>query len=350
MKNSRLFFAVLVLLTVLVGLVGFTSNPNTIRKKDVALLLPKGFPKPVYDFKNNPITPEGFTLGRALFYDPILSQDSTISCASCHQPFAAFAHIDHKLSHGIENRIGTRNVPALQNLIWKDDFMWDGGVNHLEVQPINPITSKDEMNESLKNVLTKLHRNQHYKVHFKSAFKDSTITTQKLFKALAQFTGLMVSANSKYDQYLRKEVQLTEMELKGLHLFNQKCNSCHTAPLFTNNAFANNGLPPDTALNDLGRGKITGKKEDEFLFKVPSLRNVEVTYPYMHDGRFSKLSQVLNHYSHTSGSANNEPLKNIGTLSDDEKVELTAFLKTLTDKTFLTDKRFVIIQSQSGMR
>lgn len=330
--------------------VSFTGNPNKISKKDTALHVPKSFPKPFYTFKNNPVTPEGFTLGRSLFYDPILSKDSTISCASCHQPFAAFAHIDHKLSHGIDNRIGTRNVPALQNLIWKNDYMWDGGVNHLEVQPINPITSKDEMNESLTNIISKLQHNPRYRAHFKSAFKDTVINTEKLFKSLAQFTGLMVSANSKYDQYLRKEIALTEMEMKGLQLFNQKCNQCHTAPLFTNNEFADNGLAVDSSLNDLGRAKITGKKEDELLFKVPSLRNVEVTYPYMHDGRFNKLSQVLNHYSHTSSKANNELLKKIGPLSDNEKVELLAFLKTLTDKTFLYDKRFVITYSPSGSR
>lgn len=344
MRGSRLFlFSALVLLGCMIT-VGFSGDPNAISKKNVAWKIPRGFPKPNYNFKNNAVTPERFKLGRALFYDPLLSRDSTVSCATCHQSFAAFAHIDHKLSHGIDNRIGTRNVPALQNLIWKTDFMWDGGVNHLEVQPINPITNKDEMDESLVNVIAKLERSAYYKMLFRQAYGDTGITTERILKSLAQFTGLMISANSKYDQYMRKEVKLTEMELKGLELFNRKCNSCHTAPLFTNNSFADNGIKPDTLLRDIGRGKITGKTEDDYRFKVPSLRNVEVTYPYMHDGRFSKLMQVLNHYRDLDETHKTKDAKlaAIGTLSDTDKVELVAFLRTLTDKSFLYDRRFMM--------
>lgn len=346
MQSSRLFSVFTLLVVAFFAAVSFSGDPNSISKKNVEWKIPHGFPKPVYSFKNNTLTPERFKLGRALFYDPLLSKDSTVSCATCHQSFAAFAHIDHKLSHGIDNRIGTRNVPALQNLIWKTDFMWDGGVNHLEVQPINPITNKDEMNESLDNVLAKLQSSSYYKMMFKAAYKDTLITTEKMLKSLAQFTGLMISANSKYDQYMRNEVELTEMEQKGLKLFNQKCNSCHTAPLFTSNGFADNGIRPDSGLNDIGRGKITGKKQDDYLFKVPSLRNVEVTYPYMHDGRFSKLMHVLNHYRDVDETHKTKDIKlaAIGDLSDSDKVELIAFLRTLTDRTFLYDRRFMMPQ------
>ncbi|MBP6184230.1 MAG: cytochrome-c peroxidase [Saprospiraceae bacterium] len=344
-KNQILLWALLCLLVILLN--SFGNDPNLISKKNVKLVKPDYFPKAFYNFKNNKITPERFVLGRMLFYDPILSQDSTISCASCHQQFAAFAHIDHKLSHGINNSIGIRNVPALQNLIWKDDFMWDGGVNHIEIQPINPITDKVEMNESLGNVIKKLQRSNYYKNLFRSAYNDTIVTSEKILKALTQFTGLMISANSKYDRYVRKEVELKEAEQRGLILFRQKCNSCHTAPLFTINAFENNGLKVDSSLNDLGRGKITGNSADNYKFKIPSLRNVEVTFPYMHDGRFSTLKKVLDHYSNLSTSQKSENIKlqTIGVLSETDKQDLIAFLKTLTDKTFLLDRRFNIVKN-----
>ncbi len=340
MKNKILILVLISSSVILLN--SFNYDPNLITKKNVKLVKPDYFPKVLYDFKKNKITPEKFVLGRMLFYDPILSQDSTISCASCHQQFAAFAHIDHKLSHGINNGIGIRNVPTLQNLIWKDNFMWDGGVNHIEIQPINPITNKVEMNESLENVINKLQRSNYYKNLFKSAYKDTVVTSERILKSLTQFTGLMISANSKYDKVRRKESEFTESEQRGLNLFNQKCNSCHTAPLFTNNAFENNGLQVDSTLNDLGRGKITGNVADNYKFIIPSLRNVEVTFPYMHDGRLSNLKKVLDHYSYlnTSQKLDNLKLQAIGQLTETDKLDLIAFLKTLTDKTFLLDRRF----------
>lgn len=344
MRNNVLRWGFMILPVVLLLSMGFDDDPYFISARDIKWKIPKGFPKPTYDFSKNKLSPQGFVLGRMLFYDPILSKDSTVSCASCHQSFAAFAHIDHKLSHGIDNRIGTRNVPALQNLIWKKNFMWDGGVNHLEIQPFSPITSKAEMDESLENVVAKLQRSNRYQTLFAAAFKDTLVSSEKIFQSLAQFTGLMISANSKYDQFMRKELKLNEMELKGLALFNQKCNSCHTAPLFTNNDFANNGMAADSVLKDMGRAKITGKQADEYRFSIPSLRNVEVSYPYMHDGRFSKLQQVVTHYQKLN---KNNPdlspsLRAIGVITDSNKIELVAFLKTLTDKSFLNDKRFVL--------
>jgi cytochrome c peroxidase len=325
----------------------FDIDPNVITKKNVNLVKPDYFPTAFYNFKNNNITPERFVLGRMLFYDPILSLDSTISCASCHQQFAAFAHIDHKLSHGINNSIGTRNVPALQNLIWNKDFMWDGSVNHIENQPINPITNKVEMNETLENVINKLQRSSYYKNLFKSAYNDTIVTSEKILKSLAQYTGLMISSNSTYDKVIRKEMKFTESEQRGLNLFNKKCNSCHTTPLFTNNYFESNGLEVDSSLNDFGRGKVTGNMADNYKFKIPSLRNVEVTFPYMHDGRFNTLKKVLDHYSNLSILQKNEnsKLQAIGSLSETDKQDLTAFLKTLTDKTFLLDRRFNIIRN-----
>lgn len=314
-----------------------------IADKDVELTLPKGFPKPIYDFKTNKLKPAVFILGRYLFYDAILSKDSTVSCATCHMRLAAFAHFDHKLSHGINGLIGTRNVPALQNLIWKDAFMADGGVNNLEVQPINPITNPVEMNEQLEHVIHKLQGSLFYKNAFQQAYGDTIINSQRLLKSLAQFTGLMISANSRYDKYVRREDTFSNNEIKGMQLFRQKCSNCHQEPLFTNNFYANNGLKPDTGLNDIGRAKITGLKADEYRFKVPSLRNIEMSYPYMHDGRFRNLHDVLNYYGNPnnfSATADKRVLA-IGSLSESDKNAIFAFLLTLTDKWFIYDRRFV---------
>jgi cytochrome c peroxidase len=323
----------------------FANNlsDHTISKKDIELKIPKGFPKPIYDFKNNKISPEIFILGRKLFYDPILSKDSSISCQSCHQRVAAFAHIDHALSHGIDGKIGTRNVPAIQNMIWKDTFMADGGVNNMEVQPINPLTSPIEMNESIAHIIFKLKQNKEYVTQFKKAYKDTIINSERLLKSLAQFTGLMISANSRYDKYILGKDTFNIQEKSGLELFRTKCSSCHKEPLFTDNSYRNNGLIVDSTINDIGRSKITNIEADKYKFKVPSLRNVEMTFPYMHDGRYRKLKDVLNHYSSPTNHNNttDEAITKIGNLSDKERKDIIAFLLTLTDKEFLNDKRFI---------
>jgi len=339
----RKIFGFIFGISLLLSFVASNENPYfKISKKDVKLNLPKEFPAPLYNFKENPITLAGFELGRKLFYDEILSRDSSVSCHTCHQRIAAFAHIDHALSHGIDAKIGTRNVPALQNLIWRDAFMWDGGINHLEVQAINPITSKIEMDETLANVIRKLQVNEEYKFLFKKAFQDTVINSQRMLKAIAQFTSLMISSNSRYDKYMRGEDTFSIQEKNGLTLFRQKCASCHREPLFTDNSYRDNGILLDTSLKDLGRGKITQLAIDNYKFKVPSLRNAEMTYPYMHDGRYRKLYDVVKHYAnHNSHSASvDSAVIKIGTISDNEKVDLVAFLLTLTDKKFLYDKRF----------
>ncbi len=318
-----------------------SENPYfIITKKDVELKIPKGFPKPIYKFKLNQPTPEGFILGRKLFYDPILSKDSSISCGSCHQRIAAFAHIDHTLSHGINGLIGNRNVPPIQNMIWQTNFMWDGGINHLDLQPIAPITNAIEMNENLKHVIQKLQCNNNYKILFNRAFYDTIITSEKMLKAISQFVGLMISANSRYDKFMRKEDTLSQQELNGLKLFRLHCAACHKEPLFTDNTFRNNGLLTDTSLKDFGRFAITGLEKDKMKFKVPSLRNIEMTYPYMHDGRFRNLKQVVNHYAKGIFLNETDELIRKINLSEKDQVDIISFLKTLTDKTFLYDIRF----------
>jgi cytochrome c peroxidase len=314
-------------------------------------ITPKGWEKPVYDFTKNPLTKEKIALGRILFYDPILSKDNTISCSSCHLSHTAFTHIDHQLSHGIEGKIGTRNAPTLMNLAWSNSFMWDGAINHLDMQSLAPITHPDEMGETIENVVNKLQKTTKYPTLFKAAFGDSLITGEHTLKAISQFMLTLVSANSKYDKVMSlrgtkqegdKNIAFNDYELKGYGLFKKHCASCHKEPLFTNNAFENNGLELDTTLMDYGRIKITKRKEDSLKFKVPSLRNVEVSYPYMHDGRFPNLPMVLFYYTegvHQSKTLAPALKKKI-ILSEADKGHLIAFLKTLTDEDFLHNPAF----------
>ncbi|MES2568310.1 MAG: cytochrome c peroxidase [Bacteroidota bacterium] len=303
---------------------------------------PENWPKPSYDFTQNPLTFESVQLGRHLFYDPILSKNNKISCASCHSQYTAFTHVDHNLSHGIDDRIGVRNSPALMNLAWHTSFMWDGAVNHLDVQALAPISHPDEMGESIQQVVTKLGQSEKYKKLFYKAYGDRVITGERTLKTISQFMLTLVSANSKYDSVMRKQKQFTTQEKRGYALFQKNCNTCHTEPLFTNLQFENNGLSVDTTLNDFGRMKITKNNSDSLKFKVPTLRNVEFSYPYMHDGRFKTLSQVLKHY--TNGVHQSETLaKSLDApivLSSNDKVDLVAFLLTLTDKKFLFDPRY----------
>ncbi|MGZ3863381.1 MAG: cytochrome-c peroxidase [Bacteroidia bacterium] len=348
MRRAIAIGIILVTMCVAAMLSAFSSGVSralTESKDTLKIIIPKGWPKPVYDFSKNPVTRKGFELGRALFYDPLLSRDSTISCASCHLQFTNFTHVDHPLSHGIMGKKGIRNTLSIINVAWSKNFMWDGGVNNIEVQPLAPIENPVEMNSKLSDIVMKLQRSEGYKMKFKEAFGVNTeITGQFVLKALAQYMVCIQSYNSKYDKVMRgeKDIAFTENEEKGLKIFRAHCNSCHTEPLFTNNSFENNGLRPDSILRDGGRSKITRLASDSLKFKVPSLRNVEVSYPYMHDGRFRNLQMVLFHYSsdiHSSPTLSPKLAKGI-VLSEEDKNCLIAFLKTLTDEEFLRDKRF----------
>jgi len=331
------------LLTVILGIMllfSFALKPDV----DVRFITPKGWPKPVYDFNKNKITVNGFKLGRALFYDPILSRDSTISCASCHLQSTGFTHSDHTLSHGIDGLIGTRNSSTLANLAWSNSFMWDGAVNNLEVQAINPITNPLEMDSKLEDVIRKLNNSVPYKRMFYKAFGDSLVNSKRLLKAITQFVVMFESNNSKYDKVKRNEkyVSFTEQEDRGYILFKKNCESCHSEPLFTNNKFENNGLTADPELKDYGRMKITNDASDSLKFKVPSLRNIFVSGPYMHDGRFRSLEKVLDHYTNgiQQSATLSEKIKAPIVLTKAEKLDIIMFLRTLNDKEFVYDLRF----------
>ena len=306
-------------------------------------VIPKGWPVPTNDiFKKNKRTYEGFALGKKLFYDGRLSKDGETSCASCHQQFAAFSTFDHDLSHGVNNTLSTRNAPALFNLAWMRTYHWDGSINHIEVQPLSPLTAANEMGESLDSIMFKLKQDTSYRRMFKAAFGDPTINSQRMLKALAQFTGSLVSSNSKYDKVMRGEASFSPVEARGYAVYKANCSACHTEPLFTDHDFHNNGLAINR-FGDAGRYTSTQLPADSLKFKVPSLRNVQVTYPYMHDGRFYALSQVIEHYR--TGLNRNDPrldplLKKPMDISAAQKNELIYFLYCLTDTSFTKDARF----------
>lgn len=300
---------------------------------------PKSWPEPHYNFREEGFTTAKAELGRALFFDPVLSADGSISCASCHSPYNAFSHTDHKLSHGIHDSIGFRNAPALMNLAWQSSFMWDGAIHHLDFQALAPMTSKAEMGETFPNVIRKINESSFYRSGFANAFGDSVISGAEILKSMGMFMASLISCQSKYDSVMQHTRSFTEQEAHGYTLFRQHCNSCHQEPLFTNGAFATNGLAADPVLNDSGRARITGNSADRYLFKVPTLRNIQFTGPYMHDGRFKTLRQVLNHYTsivRTGELSLSEPQPEISLTADDQ-TDLIAFLLTLSDRSFLFD-------------
>lgn len=311
--------------------------------------VPSNFPTMNYNLQNNPVTQQGFDLGKKLFYEGKLSANDAIPCAFCHEQAFAFTHHGHTLSHGVNDAVGFRNAQPMQNLAFQKEFMWNGAATHLDLQPLIPLTSDLEMGETLENVISKLKKESEYQKAFSVAFEDGEISSENLLKALSQFMIMMVSSNSKYDKFVRGEeaVELSQIETDGMHSFEKKCATCHATDLFTDQSYRNNGLPVNPKLNDKGRYDIFENLEDLYKFKVPSLRNIEKTFPYMHDGRFATLEAVLNFYD--SGAIDNGNVDvsllrsdaSYGiTLSDYEKESIIAFLKTLTDTQFLEDERF----------
>ena len=310
--------------------------------------IPSNFPGANYNIDNYPLTEGGFELEKKLFYDGRLSSDEIVSCGFCHIQEDAFTHHGHTFSHGVGNAIGTRNAPPIQNMVFQTTFMWDGAATHLDLQPIIPLTSEIEMHGNFENAINMMKNDAAYKKLYKQAFSNGEINSENMLKALAQFQILLVSSNSRFDKYRRNEQggNLTANELDGYAIFNQKCASCHATDIFTDNSFRNNGLPVNPSINDVGRYRVTELPQDMHKFKVPSLRNIEKTAPYMHDGRFFTLEAVLDHYS--SGVVNSTTLdaslNNSGvlgiSLSSSEKTKLIAFLKTLTDNEFLTNPKF----------
>lgn len=310
--------------------------------------VPSNFPVLAYDLANNPPTEKGVELGKKLFYDGRLASDGIVSCGFCHIQEDAFTHHGHTFSHGVDAAIGTRNTPPIQNLAYQTTFMYDGATTHLDLQPIIPFTSPIEMNGDFAKAITMMNDDPTYRKLFKNAFTDGQINSENMLKALGQFMVMVTSSNSRFDKYRRNESggTLTKDEQDGYAIFNQKCANCHATDLFTDNSFRNNGLQVNPAIDDVGRFRVTELLQDKYKFKVPSLRNIEKTAPYMHDGRLFTLEAVMEHYnSGIVNSATLDPILNkngsLGIpLTAIEKIKIIAFLKTLTDTQYLTDKRF----------
>ena len=305
---------------------------------------PNHFPAAHYTHGSNPYTREGFELGKRLFFDPILSRDSTISCASCHNQSHAFADKNLVLSVGIKGGVSSRNSPPIFNMAWNKSFMWDGGINHIEIMPFAPIINPKEMDDNLNNIIRKLNQHPKYPTLFQTVFRKPSIDDQQLFWALAQYMSNLVSANSSYDLFLHGKDNFTSSEMKGLKLFRQRCESCHKEPLMTDYGFHNNGL--EEQFKDQGRYRISQNDIDLGRFKTPSLRNIAVTSPYMHDGRIASLSEVIEHYSSKikSSPTLSSPLgEHAGgfQFNNKEKDALLDFLQTLTDEEFINNKALV---------
>jgi cytochrome c peroxidase len=314
------------------------------------------FTKP--DFNNNELTIQGVKLGRMLFYETQLSADNSISCASCHKQENAFTDPD-RFSEGVGGSLGLRQAMSVFNTAWHtNEFFWDGRAHLLRDQSLKPIEDELEMKETLENVIEKLNAEQDYLDQFERAFGDDNITSERMSLAMEQFMNSIVSNRSKYDNYLAGTANLTASEERGRELFfaeynpsfpnesGADCAHCHGGNNFDNNRYMNNGLDLEGDQDDIGREDVTGDPNDKAKFKVASLRNIEVTAPYMHDGRFNTLEEVVNHYndgikvSPTVDQALEYTTQTGLMLSEQDKQDLIAFLKTLTDEELLTDKRY----------
>lgn len=317
------------------------------------IVRPEGFPV-VEQPDDNIATVEGVALGRKLFYEKRLSADNTLACASCHFQENSFSD-PSAFSVGVDGIQGTRNAMAIVNLAWGKDFFWDGRSATLEEQAFLPITDPIEMHETWPNAVAKLQADPDYPTLFEQAFGTSVIDSVLAVKAIAQFERTMVSGNSRYDQFLRGEISLTSQEIAGLQLFRTEgpvdgipngadCFHCHVEPMFMDNTFHNNGLDENTSADE-GLFNVTGAAVDKGKFKTPTLRNIEHTAPYMHDGRFTTLEEVVAHYNsggHASPTV--DPLmKYIGEgmqLTDQDQENLIAFLKALSDPEFMNNPNF----------
>jgi cytochrome c peroxidase len=310
------------------------------------LEIPTYFPALAFDIEKNPITVNGVALGKKLFYEGKLSRNNTISCGFCHIQENAFTHHGHPVSHGVDDRLGIRNAPAIQNMAWLKNYTWDGVSHNLDERSLVPITTDFEMDSSIPEVVSKLNADANYKKLFKAAFGDDNINGERILKALSQFMVTMVSADSKYDQVKKGTAIFTNEESQGKNLFNNKCASCHSGELFTDESYRNTGMYYNSQYDDRGRYRVTLDWNDNMKFRVPSLRNIEYTAPYMHDGRFYTLEAVLNFYSdNVENQSNLDPiLKQNGhigiAMNTIEKQYLIAFLKTLGDQQFITNKKF----------
>jgi cytochrome c peroxidase len=288
---------------------------------------------------HNRSTVEGVALGKMLFFDSRLSANNQLSCASCHQVEKSFSDTAALTSRGVSGRRLLRHAQALINLAWSENLFWDGGVRNLESLTFSPLRHPDEMGADLQALTTKLQAIPEYRRAFRAAFGTDSITAALISRALAQYQRTLIAADSRYDRYRRGELQLNSLELKGLAIFERHCARCHTPPLFTDGAFHRNGLPLPLTIDSagilLGRQRITLQPSDFGKYKTPTLRNVMLTAPYMHDGSLPDIAAVIAHYSSLPDSLVQAHGLPDGNFHRTNHKALIAFLHTLTDSSFL---------------
>jgi len=330
---KQVFIPILLLLALLLSACRDTPS-SPVDHEAYTLHLPKGFPTPEIP-ENNKLTVARVELGQRLFHEPMLSLDSSITCASCHIRSLAFADSLH-ISPGVKGRLGFRNSPTLANVAYLDLINKDGGVPTLDLQPIVPLEDHAEMGLSILVAAERLNADASYQDDFHRAYGEQA-SPFTITRALAAFMRTLISGDSRYDQAERGQLELAAAEARGQTLFfsqRTQCSSCHSGFNFTDNSFRNNGLYPE--YEDTGRHRVTTDTADIGKFRVPTLRNIALTAPYMHDGSLSGLSAVLQHYNQGgSGHANQDPLVRPLALSAAELADLEAFLKTLTDQSFV---------------
>ncbi|MGY0392135.1 cytochrome-c peroxidase [Bizionia sp. KMM 8389] len=317
------------------------DNYSTVafNNPELVLSIPENFPELNNAFYSNIPTKYGVELGEKLFFDKKLSADNTISCSSCHIQESAFA--DHNpIGSGIEGRVGLRNTPPVQNMAFMRFYNWDGSKTQLENQPLVPIITHEEMDSSILEVIGKIENDPAYINLFNKAFGDSNITPDRIYNSITQYEYTLISANSKYDNVQNNTATFTDDEALGYQVFQDKCISCHSTELFTDQSFRNIGFPVNPSSEEAGRARVTGQTEDIMRFRVPSLRNIEHTAPYGSFGQFDTLRDLLDYLAEGVIPAENlDPIlssnNNRIPLSESEKTYLIAFMKTLTDHDFI---------------
>lgn len=332
-----------VALTLLIAM----QNPLPVQTGSYEIKYPSYFGNRTNIQPDNPLTKEGVLLGRMLFYEAKLSSNNKVSCGSCHIQSLAFTD-GKRFSQGVGTQPTDRNSMSLANLLWVRNFFWDGRSPNLEQQAIIPMTHPNEMGQSLEASSKKLQQTANYPKLFKQVFGSGNITGERIAKAISQFERTLISANSYYDKYLQNTYKPTPSELRGISLFfgeqgnmrGMNCGHCHSGAQTFSNTFHNNGI--DSLPIDLGREKITGLTNDKGRFRVATLRNIALTAPYMHDGRFTTLEEVLDHYGeHIKASPTLSPfLQNNQAFTPQERKDIIAFLHMLTDSTFITNPEF----------
>ncbi len=303
---------------------------DSVENKKLTYEQPQDFPETYYPFERNPLDPQKVALGKKLFFDAQLSRDGSISCSTCHQQARAFSDApQHILSIGVDDRRGKRNTPTLQNLAYIPEFAWDGGISHLDFTIANAVTATIEMDQSMADVVTRLAKDSSYIELFNDAWQGE-ISGVHIQLSIAQFLLTLVSHHSKYDKSLAGAVTLSADELAGKQLYEEHCSRCHKGMLFSSSdfyKFHDQGMKVTSA--DSGRGRITNDPKDFGAFRVHTLRNIEVSAPYMHDGRFETLEEVITHFSENESALDQKSIQ-----------QLVVFLKTLTDWDFLQNENF----------